>query len=366
MGRPRVVRGTGRLRPTLAVELLRAREQMGVVEAVGLAVREIRRGAGLGQRAYAESRGWSKTHQHRLEADAGELRLRSVVEALKGTGIELMIARVGTDTAVDARGQRIQPSDWPDTELIARDARGRRFPAHRSVRRATGAPTWWTWRHGASALATEPEWTTETGGVSAASPTTTAGGVSAAGSSVTTMTPIHQPSEPMTVDRPVAPDDYGIPQSAEGQLAWEDVESRLVGSMHYWISSVRPDGTPHSVPRWGVWVDGRFWYDGAPTTRHTRNVEANPVVTLTLESGTEVVIVEGDSVATRADADRLGPRLSQAFAKYADSGYAPGPEAWSGEDGGGLRVITPRRVLAWFDFPQDCTRFRFGADESAS
>ena len=38
---------------------------------------------------------------------------------------------------------------------------------------------------------------------------------------------------------------------------------------------VRPDGTPHSVPRWGVWLDGRFWYDGAPTTRHTRRRPLN-------------------------------------------------------------------------------------------
>lgn len=183
--------------------------------------------------------------------------------------------------------------------------------------------------------------------------------VTPAGSRVNSVEPSTQLSEPLTVDRPVAPEDYGIPQTAQGQLAWDDVAARLVGSMHYWISSVRPDGTPHSVPRWGVWLDGRFWYDGAPTTRHSRNVEVNPAVTLTLESGTEVVIVEGESVATRADADRLGARLSQAFAKYADSGYAPAPDSWSGDDGGGLRVITPSRVMAWCDFPKDCTRFRF-------
>src|SRR5687768_6547916 len=105
-----------------------------------------------------------------------------------------------------------------------------------------------------------------------------------------------------TADRPVIPDGYGIPTTAKGQLDWGDVEPRLVRSMHYWLSSVRPDGRPHSVPRWGVWLEGRFWYDGAPSTRHTRNVELNPAVTLTLESGTEVVIVEGESVATRADA----------------------------------------------------------------
>ncbi|WP_440713496.1 pyridoxamine 5'-phosphate oxidase family protein [Gordonia sp. FQ] len=162
-----------------------------------------------------------------------------------------------------------------------------------------------------------------------------------------------------TPDRPEFPDGYGLPESTDGLLTWAAVEPKLVAAKHYWLCSVRPDGRPHSVPRWGVWVDGRFYYDGAPTTRHTRNVEANPNVTLTLESGTDVVIVEGTSSATRADADGLGARLAAAFAKYHDDGYRPEPGAWSGADGGGLRVIVPHRVLAWSSFPADCTRFRF-------
>ncbi|MFK5634461.1 pyridoxamine 5'-phosphate oxidase family protein [Ornithinimicrobium sp. LYQ103] len=161
-------------------------------------------------------------------------------------------------------------------------------------------------------------------------------------------------------DRPTFPEGYGLPASTDGLLEWAQVEPRLRESLHFWICSVRPDGRPHSVPRWGVWLEGRFFYDGAPTTRHTRNVERNPAVTLTLESGTEVVIVEGESHATRADPDRLGTRLAEAFGKYADSGYLPGPDSWSGEDGGGLRVVTPQLVLAWFAFPTDCTRFTFG------
>ena len=75
-------------------------------------------------------------------------------------------------------------------------------------------------------------------------------------------------------------------------------------------------------------------------------------MTLTLESGSEVVIVEDESVATRADADDLDARLSEAFTKYKASGYSPGPDSWSGEDGGGLRVITPHRAMAWFSFPR--------------
>lgn len=158
--------------------------------------------------------------------------------------------------------------------------------------------------------------------------------------------------------RPTMPDGYGIPTTTEGLLTWDQVDERLRAAKHYWLATVRPDGTPHSVPRWGVWVDGRFYYDGAPTTRHVRNLENNPACTLTLESGTEVVIVEGVSTATGADPAGLGARLAAAFEKYAPE-YAPTADSWAGDGGGGLRVITPRRALAWFAFPTDCTRFVF-------
>ena len=154
------------------------------------------------------------------------------------------------------------------------------------------------------------------------------------------------------------PEGYGLPDTAEGLLSWGVVEDRLRASRHYWLATVRPDGTPHSIPRWGVWLDGRFYYDGAPTTRHVRNLEHNPACTLTLESGTEVVIVEGVSTATRAEPDDLGRRLADAFEKYHPE-YAPGRDAWADDLGGGLRVIEPRRALAWFAFPTDCTRFTF-------
>lgn len=160
-------------------------------------------------------------------------------------------------------------------------------------------------------------------------------------------------------DRPVVPDGYGLPATTEGMLTWERVEERLRESAHYWMASTRPDGTPHVVPRWGVWLDGRFWYDGAPSTRHARNVRENPAVTLHLESGTEAVIIDGSSAAAAPPGPELGRRLSQAYAKYADSGYAPGPDAWDGDHAGGLMVFTPRKALAWFSFPDDMTRFTF-------
>jgi len=166
-------------------------------------------------------------------------------------------------------------------------------------------------------------------------------------------------STPPVADRPALPRGYGLPATTEGMLAWPEVESRLVLAIAYWLATVRPDGRPHVVPRWGVWLDGRFWYDGSPETVHARNLALNPACSLNLENGTEAVIVEGTSSPTRADGDGLGGRLAAAYAKYHGLGYSPGPDSWSGQDGGGLRVLTPTRAIAWFTFPTDATRFTF-------
>jgi len=168
-------------------------------------------------------------------------------------------------------------------------------------------------------------------------------------------------SSPIRRERPTFPAGYGLPDTDEGLLEWAAVESRLVESKHYWLATVRPDGRPHLIPRWGVWVDDAFYYDGAPSTRHARNAEANPACSLSLEDGQHAVMLDGRSVATRADPDGLGTRLARAFEKYHADGYRPAPDAWAGEQGGGLRVFTPTTGMAWFSFPTDATRFVFAS-----
>ena len=156
------------------------------------------------------------------------------------------------------------------------------------------------------------------------------------------------------------PDGYGVPETDEGVLDWSAVEDRLRASMHYWMATTRRDGRPHVVPRWGVWVDGRFWYDGALDTVHVRNLNANTACVLHLEDGRQAVIVEGRSEAALPPGLEFGARLAAAFAdKYAELGYSPEPDSWQGPNSGGLRVLTPLKAMAWFEFPTDVTRFSF-------
>lgn len=154
------------------------------------------------------------------------------------------------------------------------------------------------------------------------------------------------------------PEGYGVDQ-ARVFVEWEEIEARLSDSPSYWLSTSRPDGRPHVVPRWGVWLDGRFWYDGSPDTVHVKNLTANPACALHLESGMEVVIAEGESLRSEPITGDLGVRLAAEYARKYGPEYTPSPDAWSDEIAGGMRFLAPVKVLAWNDFPNDLTRFSF-------
>lgn len=163
------------------------------------------------------------------------------------------------------------------------------------------------------------------------------------------------------LDRPDMPNGYGVPTDSNGLLPWRDVEERLIQARVFWLSTTRPDGRPHVVPRWGAWVDGAFYYDGSPETRHVRNLAENAACALHLEDGTNAVILEGTSGPTDAPGPEVGARISEAFRhKYAEAGYKPDPDAWEGPDAGGLCRFVPAKAMAWSQFPTDVTRYRFG------
>jgi hypothetical protein len=158
------------------------------------------------------------------------------------------------------------------------------------------------------------------------------------------------------IDRPWMPQGYGVPENEEGLLPWSYVEERMAQARNYWIVTVRPDGRPHAMPVWGVWLDNRLYIEGSPETRRHRNIATNPHVVAHLENGDQVVIIEGEAYETGKPTPDLGSQLSEAYtAKYKSVGYTPGPDSW---DNGGLFVIQPKKVFAWTQFPKDTTRWR--------
>lgn len=168
-----------------------------------------------------------------------------------------------------------------------------------------------------------------------------------------TMNPLNQSgiqgAQPY-VDRPEMPAGYGLASGRKGLLTWQQVAEQLEQARNYWVCSTRPDGRPHAIPVWGLWLDGRFYFGTDPASRKGRNLAANPAVVVHLESGDDVVIIEG--IAERISDDALSERLTALYdAKYA---VPATPD----------HAVRPQTVLAWqeHDFPNTATRFQFLAD----
>lgn len=71
------------------------------------------------------------------------------------------------------------------------------------------------------------------------------------------------------------------------------VDERLASERNVWLSTVRPDGRPHTSPVWFVYLNGRFWIGTGSGAVKSANVTANDQVTVALEDGNAPVLAEG-------------------------------------------------------------------------
>jgi hypothetical protein len=97
-------------------------------------------------------------------------------------------------------------------------------------------------------------------------------------------------------DRPFMPG-YGVLAADQGSglMPWTEAERRLTVAHDYWCATVRPDGRPHVMPVWGVWLDGQVWFSSGMRSRKARNLVAEPRCTLTTDDARNPVVVSGDA-----------------------------------------------------------------------
>jgi hypothetical protein len=86
---------------------------------------------------------------------------------------------------------------------------------------------------------------------------------------------------------------YGLPKGTKGLLGWEWALGRLRKSHNYWIATVRPDGRPHLMVIWGLWMEGAFYFSTGRQSRKAQNLTKNRKCAIAAENAAEAVIVEG-------------------------------------------------------------------------
>jgi Pyridoxamine 5'-phosphate oxidase len=87
------------------------------------------------------------------------------------------------------------------------------------------------------------------------------------------------------------------PQAREnlpmGGLLWKEVAGRLGTERICWLHTTSPEGVPNATPVWCVELrDVLYFYTHSRTVK-ARNLERNPIVAVHLESGSDVLIVQG-------------------------------------------------------------------------
>ncbi|HEY7270205.1 MAG TPA: pyridoxamine 5'-phosphate oxidase family protein, partial [Dehalococcoidia bacterium] len=166
-----------------------------------------------------------------------------------------------------------------------------------------------------------------------------------------------QPSDQPTAGRPDIPG-YGLGDDS-GLLPWSWAEQRLSDAHTYWLSTTRPDGRPHAMPVWGVWLDGRFYFSSGASSRKARNLASQPACVVSAGAGDVAVVLEG--TAAREHDDALLERAAAAYTTkydwplrvreggvYDDSG-----------NGGPMFAVQPSVVFGFGDDFATATRWRF-------
>jgi nitroimidazol reductase NimA-like FMN-containing flavoprotein (pyridoxamine 5'-phosphate oxidase superfamily) len=152
----------------------------------------------------------------------------------------------------------------------------------------------------------------------------------------------NEPAPGPRASRARIPPEYGVPKHDKGLLPWAHVIERMQAATVYWVCAVGPTGRPHATPVDGLWLDDTLYFGGSPAARRQRYLRANPAVSVHLESGHEVVILNGDARESPGLPRELAERLSAASkAKY---GYGPAPRDYMAP--GRVFVFRPREVFA--------------------
>lgn len=152
-------------------------------------------------------------------------------------------------------------------------------------------------------------------------------------------------------ERPYMPG-YGIPKSRTGLLPWAWAKQRLTRSHNYWVITSRPNGAPHAMPVWGIWVDSVFYFSTGRESRKARNLARHPSCVICSEHADQAVIVEG-SAAEITDAQQLARLARPYHAKY---------KPWTLDPKlGPVFAVRPRLAFGMYEkrFVQAATRWRF-------
>jgi pyridoxine/pyridoxamine 5'-phosphate oxidase len=142
---------------------------------------------------------------------------------------------------------------------------------------------------------------------------------------------------------------------------WDDTAAALETAELYWLTTVREDGRPHTVPLVGVWTERSFVFCTGATEQKFRNLAHRREVTVVTgtnawQSGLDVVV---EGTAARVGGREVLRALADAYrAKYGDDWNFDADDEVFDPEGRSACVfrVTPAKVLAFAKSPHGQTR----------
>lgn len=142
---------------------------------------------------------------------------------------------------------------------------------------------------------------------------------------------------------------YGIHENTKDVLPWSWGVDLLNRARNPVLSTVRPDGRPHAMPLWGLWLGHVYCFSTAITSVKSENLKKNPACVITADDGDDAVILEG-----RAEISPLPDGFTAAYKEKYGETIDEGP-IWI------LRPTVAFAFQATEDFPKTATRWVFEA-----
>jgi PPOX class probable F420-dependent enzyme len=139
-----------------------------------------------------------------------------------------------------------------------------------------------------------------------------------------------------------------MPSEADQQQA--RIIERLQGAEYAYLTTVRPDGRPHTVPVCFIWEDGSILLFSLPESVKIRNLRENPSVSLALDTFGQdeyySVVVEGTAkVVEEPGLDMNYPAYAQKYTPLSQRMFGTDipPESFMRQYSQAVR-ITPTRI----------------------
>lgn len=163
-----------------------------------------------------------------------------------------------------------------------------------------------------------------------------------------------------TPGRPSMPENYGLPpiDDQAPAIAFDGLREKIANARGYWLCTVSPAGLPHVMPIWAAVVGDDLLFSIGTESRKERNLRANPILVIHLESTDDVVVIEGR-------AERATNRATlQLYEQAYNAKYGASPDI---DDPSGIifRVI-PTKAFTWTedDFLATARKWTFSPDGS--